>query len=163
MHGQKTVVETIREAPLRDKLQLGFMATSAVGLLLGVGSVAAWAIWSRVGAPVMLFDPRLDLCQAIGQWGGLLVIVGLVGMGMVSGDASVRSRLQRYGGVLFWASVLAILALSKTAAFARMSVAEVFSTLPGKVLLAGLLAGAAAMICSMLLDIRAWITKPKAV
>lgn len=154
---------TLRAMPLRSKLQLGFMVVSSAGIVVMVGSTVAWAVWSRVGGPMMLFDPRQDLCQAIGQGGFALMVAGVCGLAFVSGDASVRSRLQRYGGVLFWASALASLTVDYFPAYARMSIAELYATLLGKVIFGAMAVGFAGMLISMGLDLVARVAKPKTI
>lgn len=151
-----SVLKELRAAPLRSKLQLLSLAVSAGGIVVMLGSGVAWAIWSRVGGPIMLFDPRFDLCQDIGMWGFVALGTGACAMGFVHGDASFRSRLGRYGAVVFWASLLAI------TAFPHLTIAEFSATVVGRVLITGLVVGCLASAVTVAMDLTAkfWGKKP---
>ena len=145
----------LRAAPLRSKLQLASLAISATGLLVILGSGVAWAIWSRIGGPVMLFDPRFDLCQSIGMAGFVMMALGACALGLVHGDSSFRSRLGRYGAIAFWASLLAMTALP------HMSIAELSTTLVGRVLISGLAVGVLASAVTVALDLAGKLSASK--
>ena len=137
----------LRAAPLRSKLQLASLAISATGLLVILGSGVAWAIWSRIGGPVMLFDPRFELCQSIGMAGFVMMALGACALGLIHGDSSFRSRLGRYGAIAFWASLLAMMA------FPHMTFAELGSTVVGRILITGLFVGCLASAITLILDL----------
>lgn len=155
MSKSPSLLKELRAAPLRSKLQLLALAVSATGVLVMVGSGLAWAIWSRVGGPIMLFDRRFDLCQDIGMWGFVAMAVGACALGFVHGDSSFRSRLGRYGAVAFWASLLA------ATAFPHLTIAELAATVAGRVLIAGVVLGCLASALTLALDLAARLSVKK--
>jgi hypothetical protein len=159
---QQTLRHALSSIPLRAKLQLSFLAVSISGFAIAMAASFAFPIWVRFSKPMALFDPRLELCHAVSLWGFVLMAAGLCGLAFVHGNATPSSRLSRYGGLLFWASVLAMLAISKVPSFAGMSVAEVYATALGKLLVAGGALGLGGILISLALDLVGRLRKAQA-